>query len=167
MRLTPAQVGMSLLLGRSLPTMRIHSRTERIALGRQWLVRITREDFGYDARAWHDHLLETDAGGYKWSNQHRGFPTAIETAMADEVWQACVAEAESTDLCHKLINRDERQRDAVDRAEREWSGKSRVCPNCSTSFESAQDKGQCPNCGQVFYASHPESGNDSWWLRIE
>lgn len=35
----------------------------------------------------------------------------------------------------------------------QWSGKGRTCPNCETTFTSVQDKGGCPNCRHVFFAS--------------
>jgi hypothetical protein len=35
----------------------------------------------------------------------------------------------------------------------QWSGKERVCPKCQTNFTSMQDKGGCPKCHHVFFAS--------------
>ena len=130
-------------------------------------MRITHKDFRYDVRAWHEYLMETDAGGYKWSNKHRGYLKAIEHALEDEEWHACVAEAESTNLCQLLIDQDARQREAVDLGEREWAEKPRNCPKCSTSFVSVHDRGQCPRCSVIFYASHPEAENKMWWLEID
>jgi rubrerythrin len=127
-----------------------------MARGLQQLRMMTRADFGYDL----------NAGGYKWSNKHRGYPKQIEDALADPEWIAAAEMAESTNLCDELTARDKRQRDAQDVAEREWSGKSRACPNCQTGFTSVQNKGQCPNCRHMFHASHPEGGNDMWWLAI-
>ena len=75
-------------------------------------------------------------------------------------------EAEASNLCDELTACDKRQRDAQHAAEREWSGKARSCPKCQTEFRSVQNKGQCPNCRHMFYASHPASGNDMWWLTI-
>jgi hypothetical protein len=37
--------------------------------------------------------------------------------------------------------------------EEQWSGKERVCPKCQTIFTSVQDKGGCPKCHHVFFAS--------------
>ncbi len=166
MRLTPAQVGMSLMIRGSLPMMRYSSRAEGMARGLQYLRRASRTDFGYDLRAWHDHLIETDAGGYKWSNKHRSYPKQIETALLDPEWLAAAHEAEASNLCNELTARDKRQRDVQYAAEREWSGKPRVCPKCETEFTSVQNKGQCTTCGFMFYASHPDSGNEMWWLTL-
>lgn len=37
--------------------------------------------------------------------------------------------------------------------ELQWYKRERACPKCGTSFVSVQCKGQCPNCGHVFFAS--------------
>lgn len=94
MRLTPAQIAMHALVGNLLPMgmPRGWSVAQRIRYGREWLVRITRVDFGYDLQAWHDFLRATDGGGYRWSNKHLGFPRRIARALADPAWQAAVAE---------------------------------------------------------------------------
>ena len=34
-----------------------------------------------------------------------------------------------------------------------WGGKERICPKCASTFTSVQDKGSCPNCHHVFFAS--------------
>ena len=34
-----------------------------------------------------------------------------------------------------------------------WAGRERPCPKCQTMFTSVQDRGTCPNCRHVFYAS--------------
>lgn len=147
--------------------MRFDSRVEGIARGRQWLMKTARKDFGYDVRAWHEYLLETDDGGYRWDNGHRGFAKSIERVLADEEWQACVAEAEATNLCQRLIDRDRRQREAFEQADRQWGGKMRACPKCSTEFKSVGNKGHCPNCLHLFYASHPDKARAAWWREIE
>lgn len=36
-----------------------------------------------------------------------------------------------------------------------WSGQERSCPRCDTLFVSVQDRGACPSCQHVFYASDP------------
>jgi len=36
-----------------------------------------------------------------------------------------------------------------------WVGKERECPKCNSRFSSIEDRGQCPNCSYIFYASHP------------
>ena len=77
-----------------------------------------------------------------------------------------VSLANSESLIERLTEPDERQRDAIDRAEREWAGKPRLCPKCGSEFKSVRDRGQCTNCSHIFYASHPETGNAKWWLEI-
>jgi hypothetical protein len=92
-RLTPAQCGMHDLLGHALPfgTPPDWSVADRIRHGHGFLVRIAGVDLGLDPRAWHDHLRATDAGGYRWSNKHLGFPRQIAAVLADPEWQAAVA----------------------------------------------------------------------------
>jgi hypothetical protein len=94
MRLTPAQIGMYALLGHRLPfCMPVEwSLADIIRHGRESLTRDAGVDFGYDPAAWHDHLIVTDAGGYRWSNKHRGMPREIARATSDPVWLAAVAE---------------------------------------------------------------------------
>ncbi len=157
---------MLLMTGGSHPLMHFDSRAEGIAHGRQQLIESTDQDFGYDLEAWHDYLIETGAGGYKWSNKHLGFSTAIESALADDEWRRVVALAESESLLERITERDARQRDAVDRAERQWAGQLRCCPKCGTEFKSVRDRGQCTECSYIFYASHPETGREMWWLEI-
>jgi hypothetical protein len=53
---------------------RDQSLADRIRDGHAFLVRIAGVDLGYDPQAWHDHLRATNAGGYRWSNKHLGFP---------------------------------------------------------------------------------------------
>jgi hypothetical protein len=81
------------LLGRLLPMgmPRDQSLADRIRDGHDFLVRIAGVDLGYDARAWHEHLRATNAGGYRWSNKHLGFPRQIAIAFANPEWQAAVA----------------------------------------------------------------------------
>jgi hypothetical protein len=96
-RLTPAQIGMYKLLGRMLPFVMPHDQSlaDRVRDGHDFLVRIARVDLGYDAQAWHEHLRETDAGGYRWSNKHLGFPRQIALALADPAWNEAVATLQS------------------------------------------------------------------------
>lgn len=93
MRLTPAQCGMHGLLGRQLPMgmPRDQSLADRIRDGHSFLVGIATVDLGYDPQAWHDHLCATNAGGYRWSNKHLGFPRQIVAALGNPEWQAAVA----------------------------------------------------------------------------
>jgi hypothetical protein len=92
-RLTPAQGGMAMLLGEWLPMgMPVEwTVAERIRRGREYLVELAKEDFGYDLHAWHDYLRATNAGGYRWSNGHLGMPRRIEAALASAEWRAAVA----------------------------------------------------------------------------
>jgi hypothetical protein len=70
---------------------RDQSLADRIRDGHDFLVRIARVDLGYDPLAWHQYLRATDAGGYRWSNKHLGFPRQIANALANLEWQAAVA----------------------------------------------------------------------------
>lgn len=72
------------------------SQTERILHGYAFLVEIAGVDLGYDPQAWHEQLQATDAGGYRWSNKHLGFPRRIATALANSEWQATIATAQAT-----------------------------------------------------------------------
>lgn len=93
LRLTPAQCGMHALLGHLLPMGMPCDQplVDRIREGHAFLVRITCIDLGYDPQAWHEHLRTTNAGGYRWSNQHLGFPRQITLALGDAKWQEAVA----------------------------------------------------------------------------
>ena len=42
-----------------------------------------------------------------------------------------------------------------DRLDREWAGKERTCPKCSTTFTAKFNRCACPKCRHVFFASHP------------
>ena len=94
MRLTPAQIGMQALLGAFLPMgmPRDWTMRQRVKHGHDYLVTLARVDLGYDPLAWHDHLRETNAGGYRWSNKHIGIPKQIQLAKARPEWQEAVAE---------------------------------------------------------------------------
>ena len=67
------------------------SLADRIRDGHEYLVGIAGVDLGYDPRAWHEHLRSTNAGGYRWSNKHLGFPRRIALALADPEWQRAVS----------------------------------------------------------------------------
>jgi hypothetical protein len=95
MRLTPAQLAMTSLLGEWLPRVPEQTVKERIAHGRSFLVKITGEDFGLDPQRWHDHLCITDAGGYRWSNKHLGMPKRIARALNDPVWRVAAMELQN------------------------------------------------------------------------
>ena len=82
------------LLGEWLPMGPEQTLKERIQSGHAFLVRITRQDFGYDPVRWHAYLRESNAGGYRWSNKHLGMPKRIAQAMSDSAWRQAVQELE-------------------------------------------------------------------------
>ena len=92
MRLTPAQNAMCWLLGERLPmgTPDEWSLVDIIRHGHELLVEIAQVDLGYDPQKWHDHLRATNAGGYRWSNKHLGFPKQIAGALANQEWLLAV-----------------------------------------------------------------------------
>jgi hypothetical protein len=90
-RLTPAQCAMHGLLGNHFPFWGPEPPlADRIRDGRAFLVRIAGVDLGFDPQSWHEHLRATDAGGYRWSNKHLGFPRQIAAALGNPEWQAAV-----------------------------------------------------------------------------
>jgi hypothetical protein len=54
--------------------------------GHEWLVRGAGQDLGFDPSVWHEHLRASDAGGYRWSNKHLGFPRRIREARNNPAW---------------------------------------------------------------------------------
>src|SRR5687767_10112020 len=84
---------MHALLGHQFPMGMVQERTlaGRIRRGHEFLVGIAEVDHGYDPAAWHEHLRVTDAGGYRWSNKHLGFPRRIALALANPAWHRAVA----------------------------------------------------------------------------
>jgi len=46
--------------------------------------------------AWHNHLRQTKAGGYRWGKRP-GVPKGIENALNDPEWLHTVAEIERVD----------------------------------------------------------------------
>jgi hypothetical protein len=46
---------------------------------------------GMSPGAWHEHLRATNAGGYRWSNKHLGFPRRIARALSNPAWHRAVA----------------------------------------------------------------------------
>jgi hypothetical protein len=82
--LTPAQLAVHLLCGRSIPGS-AGSIDERIALGRRLLSEIASVDFGYDLERWHEHLKVTRAGGYTW-NRTVALPRIMRDALASRQW---------------------------------------------------------------------------------
>jgi hypothetical protein len=94
MRLTPSQIGMLHLLGKSLPFCEPPGWTlkERVRAGHAFLVETTGQDFGFDPSRWHDYLRETNAGGYRWSNKHLGMPKQIAEVNDDPAWCRAIEE---------------------------------------------------------------------------
>ena len=95
MRLTPAQIGVRLICGGRLPAFgeaRLVGKAdvkERIKLGRDWLVRISGKDFGYDLAAWHQYLKESRDGGYTWGRNIL-LPRIMKSALASGKWRDAV-----------------------------------------------------------------------------
>ena len=89
MRLTPAQIGVRLLCGESLPRVTHESLEDRIKRGHDFLVRISGKDFGYDLQAWHDHLKESREGGYTYG-RNIDLPRIMRAALASPEWRQAV-----------------------------------------------------------------------------
>jgi hypothetical protein len=95
MRLTPAQVGMTLLTGGFIAMLSTGDLKRDIQRGREWLVETTGEDFGYDALRWHEYLWETDAGGYRWSRRSaEKWARHVRAGMSRPGWAEAVRELE-------------------------------------------------------------------------
>src|SRR5262245_38201511 len=96
LRLTLSQLSMLHLLGTPLPFCEPSGSgwtlKERIRAGHTDLVEVTGQDFGLDPQRWHDYLRETNAGGYRWSNQHLRMPKLIREAIRDAAWCRAVEE---------------------------------------------------------------------------
>src|SRR5262245_60860914 len=92
MRLTPAQIGVRLICGGQLRFRCQHdSLAAGIRAGREMLVKLTGEDFGYDLAAWHAHLKESREGGYTWARTVV-LPNVMKEALASEEWRRTVQE---------------------------------------------------------------------------
>jgi hypothetical protein len=59
----------------------------------------------------------------------------------------------------------ERWQRAADVTDAEFAGKERPCPDCGHRFVSKFNRGKCPECGKMFFASNPACGSNSW-LRV-
>ena len=59
----------------------------------------------------------------------------------------------------------ERWQHAADLVDAEFAGKERPCPDCGHHFVSRFNRGKCPECGKMFFASNPACGSNSW-LRV-
>jgi hypothetical protein len=138
------------------------TKAEGIARGRYLLIKYTRQDFGYDLKAWHDHLATTKQYSPTSRNKAGTYPEGILNALDDPNWIEAVRIAETTALLERIQNEEQQLRQATHHAERQWGGKERECPKCHTTFKSVQDLGQCPQCAFMFFASHPD-GDADWW----
>ncbi len=86
----------------------------------------------------------------------------------DDVYEDVLLRHHGHRECARLADEHyQRQVAAREDAERRWAGKERECPKCKTRFTSVQNKGVCPECQYVFYASCPELGDVLWWQKIE
>lgn len=89
MRLTPAQIAVRLICGELLNRVHDIPLTERIQQGRDFLIKITKKDFGYDLQAWHDYLKTSREGGYTYG-RNITLPRIMQTALVSPEWQAAV-----------------------------------------------------------------------------
>jgi hypothetical protein len=89
MRLTPSQIAVRLICGESSPHAPDESLLKRIQRGQDFLVSITREDFGYDLQAWHNHLKESREGGYTY-RRNIVLPRIMQAALQAPEWQEAV-----------------------------------------------------------------------------
>jgi len=97
-RLTPAQVGMALLLGASgAPPLSSGDLKADIRRGRGWLVSLAGgQDFGYDAMSWHEFLWSTGAGGYRWGRRSADkWARHVRAGMGRPGWAEAVRELEA------------------------------------------------------------------------
>jgi hypothetical protein len=83
-----------------------------------------------------------------------GDDTYLEALYRHHVCRACQCEFERHYAQQARARSD---------AEAAWSGRERTCPRCAVRFRSGRERGACPSCAHVFYASHPEAGDRHWW----
>jgi hypothetical protein len=96
MRLRPAQLGVLLICGKSIPHRAgEETLTERIQEGRRWLVEITGQNFGYDLQRWHDYMKESRDGGYTYG-RNIVLPKIMQAALQSARWQAAVRSLNDT-----------------------------------------------------------------------
>jgi hypothetical protein len=81
---------MTLLLGGFVSRLSTGDLIADIQQGREWLVQVTGQDFGFDAWRWHAYLRASDEGGYRWSNKHLGMPRRIAEATHNPEWRAAI-----------------------------------------------------------------------------
>ena len=73
------------------------------------LSQLCKRDYEYDLLAWHNHLCETKAGGYRWGKRS-GIPKCIQRALGDNAWLETVADITRIDT--ERLNRSKRSRNA-------------------------------------------------------
>jgi len=97
MRLTPAQVGMTLLLGGFVSGLSNGNLEADIRLGREWLTKLPGEpDFGYDAIRWHEYLWASNSGGYKWQRRSADkWARLVRESISRPEWVQAVQELEA------------------------------------------------------------------------
>jgi hypothetical protein len=99
MRMSPAQIAIALITNSPLPPFRgldEGTPAQRIRAGRQWLMRMTGVDCGYDLQRWHETLAAMRVGGYHWVGKRSGtLPACFIAALQDPEWLAAVAELEA------------------------------------------------------------------------
>jgi hypothetical protein len=111
MRLRPAQIGVLLICGRSIPHRAAENTlAERIQEGRRWLVEITGQDFGFDLQRWHDYMKESRDGGYTYGRNIM-LPKIMQAALQSARWQKAVR-------CLNGTTRDAERRPVRSHAER-------------------------------------------------
>lgn len=155
MQLLPSELGICLLMAQSHP-MYPFTPDESLVRGRQILVHLAGKDFGYDIVAWHEYLLNANLTGYR-SRGAKRRSKRIAEMTADPAWIEIRRRVEETHLFEMTEERDRQKRTAIDNANLEWRNKDRECPNCQTRFRSIGDRGQCPQCRMIFYASRIDS----------
>jgi ribosomal protein S27AE len=131
------------------------SLAEGIARGRLGLTQITGCDFGYDIKAWFDHLAQHKMYDIACRSKPGNYPGFVLTALENPDWLNAVEQAEAGLEFETIRKELQRSQSARRDAELKWSGQERTCPKCKTSFTSIKDRGQCTQCGFVFLASNP------------
>lgn len=159
MQLLPAELGMSLLMGQSV-AMHPYSPDESLVRGRQVLVHLTGTDFGYDLLKWHEYLLNANMTNYK-SRGAKRWTSRIANLTLDPTWIAIRNRLEETSAFEMQERKDRENQAAIDKANDFWCNKDRTCPRCQTTFRSVMDRGQCPECRIIFYASRIQDALDA------
>jgi hypothetical protein len=92
MRLTHSQIGMHLLIGKTLPRFNSGDLKARIQQGREWLrADASGQDFGYDALQWDEYLRRTEADSYTWDGRNPS-KQQIQAAICQPSWIEAIRE---------------------------------------------------------------------------